>query len=231
MIDPIPSPDLRRSSSNAYHALLAVLATTFVAGPLTQGMGFGQRALDLLFLIVLVAGVAVSRGSRLRLWVALALGAFGAIATISTWMLDSQSAFIARSLAMITFFLFVFGSVVGHVLSDARVTPALLSGAASGYILLGMAWTFAYGLVDKLDPQAFKLIKDVVASESALRAPTFFYFSFTTITTLGYGDVLPVSPLARGLATLEAVAGQFYVAIVIAGLVGMHIARRGPRDQ
>jgi hypothetical protein len=101
------------------------------------------------------------------------------------------------------------------------VTFHRIQGAVAGYLLLGMIWAYAYSLVALLRPDAFS---GPVSPSDGPRA--FYYFSFVTLTTLGYGDVLPVHPAARSLAAFEAVTGPLYLAILITRLVSLAVAPR-----
>jgi hypothetical protein len=110
--------------------------------------------------------------------------------------------------------------VVQHLTSAQKVTGDLLFGGGSVYLMLGMLWAFLYAILDKVDPAAFVAPEEMVA----YNFDTILYYSFTTLTTLGYGDILPVSPFARTLAVLEAITGVLYTAILVARLMGIYLA-------
>ncbi len=97
----------------------------------------------------------------------------------------------------------------------------VIAGASCGYVFLGFAWGFTYTLVDQLAPQSFS----IPGAFSDHRAPL-FYFSFTTLTTLGSGDVTPVSNTARALAITEAPTGQIFLVVIVARLVALQMAAR-----
>jgi hypothetical protein len=101
-------------------------------------------------------------------------------------------------------------------------------GAVCGYLLLGMAWGVLYAMLDTAWPGSFevgsRLAEQVRADQS--RVPLFTYYSFVTLTTVGYGDVTPLSTPARTCAWLEALTGQFYLAVLVAGLVGALLSRK-----
>ena len=92
---------------------------------------------------------------------------------------------------------------------------------------MGLLWVFAYDIVELLQPGSFSL--KTQSSGGAL--PQLGYFSFTTLTTLGFGDILPVSPLARSLAVLEGLVGQLFPVILIARLVAMELEYQRTRKQ
>jgi len=91
--------------------------------------------------------------------------------------------------------------------------------------MLGIIWTIAYWLVDQLTPRgAFAF--NTAGEKQSIRGFNAFYFSFVTLSTVGYGDITPVSKVARMLAAMEAMTGQLYVAVVIARLVSLYSSRK-----
>jgi hypothetical protein len=97
------------------------------------------------------------------------------------------------------------------------------------YLLLGLTWGILYVVIFQLDPHAFNLgasssLAGAVAENELLVFPTLIYFSLTTISTIGFGDITPLTLQARYAAVAEGITGQFYLAILVARLVGMHIA-------
>ncbi len=100
-------------------------------------------------------------------------------------------------------------------------------GAVCGYLLVGIAWANLYILTSLLVPDSFQMNTNLVASitDPHARRFVFNYFSFVTLTTIGYGDILPTSPLAASLAWIEAMFGQFYMAVLVAQLVGLNMAQ------
>ena len=118
--------------------------------------------------------------------------------------------------------------VLGQTLRSGPITFHRIQGAVAAYVLLGVIWAYAYSLVALLRPGAFS---GPVSPADGPRA--WFYFSFVTLTTVGYGDVLPVHPAARSLAMLEAVTGPLYLAILISRLVSLAVApvRRDSPDR
>ena len=110
------------------------------------------------------------------------------------------------------------GIILSHVLRAERVSREKIFGALSVYLLLGVIWSLLFIMVDFLVPGSFRYGQD-----RALTGAEMVYYSFVTLTTLGYGDIVPVSPSARSLATLEALTGQLYLTVLVARLVGLHI--------
>jgi len=108
--------------------------------------------------------------------------------------------------------------IVRHLARIKRVNTELLAGAASIYLLIGLTFALAYSYVASVSPNAFS----VNIQQAATGFETVLYFSFVTLTTLGYGDILPVSHVARTLAIFEAILGVMYLGVVVARLVGLY---------
>ena len=100
-------------------------------------------------------------------------------------------------------------------------------GVVCGYLLLGIIWTLLYSAVEAAFPGSFAAPASGLGKGVATRADrsTLSYYSFITLATVGYGDVTPITPLARTLAWMEAITGQFYLAILVAGLVGFKVTQ------
>jgi hypothetical protein len=141
-------------------------------------------------------------------------------------MLEQQRV-IANSALQIMFLGFVCTHIFSFILGARALTNQLIFAALCMYLLMGLVWSFIYTLLVAIDPESIRLAS-VVHGEEGVRDvfSEMYYFSFVTLTTLGYGDILPVSQLARSLATMEAILGQLYLAVVIASLVGIQISSR-----
>ncbi|MGZ8237436.1 MAG: potassium channel family protein [Methylobacter sp.] len=113
-----------------------------------------------------------------------------------------------------------------HIVKENEVTIELVMAAACAYILLGLVWAYAYYLLEIFHPNSFK------ASEKlGDDLWDFYYYSFVTLTTMGYGDILSITRSARALSILEAITGQLYLAIMISRLVGIHASQSGIRKR
>ena len=111
--------------------------------------------------------------------------------------------------------------LLNHIFRQDEVTKEVIFGALVVYLLMGLMWSFGYDLVDSLIPGSFKYPENFSKLNNS-----FAYFSFVTLTTLGYGDITPVSPPAAAMAITQAITGQIYLTVLIAQLMGIKIAQQ-----
>ncbi len=201
---------------------LPLLVSLVVLLALYPYLGRGQERTTLvriLFSVIPLAGVYAVSSSR---WT-LAIASLLAMPFLAyQWLPDtlgqtrSVQVFAAGALA---FYAFTTITILAHVLRGPGISDDKLYGAISVYLLLGLTFAMAYGLMQAVDPGTF--VADLQHDpDGRLNWSDLLYFSFVTLTTLGYGDITPVSDEARSLAFLEAATGVMYVAVLVARLVG-----------
>lgn len=177
---------------------------------------------DIFFACALVAGLhAISGHARqLRFTLLLAI----AIILLSSFHYILQIKVLYQlQLGLSAIFLTqMLGMILVHIESEDEVTIDLIMAAACAYILLGMAWGYAYYFLEIFHPDSFNIAENPVDD-----LWDFYYYSFVTLTTVGYGDILALTRSARGLSILEAIIGQLYLAIMISRLVGLHASQSG----
>ena len=201
--------------------LLIALALLFISSPFVEDLPHGEVIEAVLLTLVMVSAVVAVGGRGRTLVVALLLVA---PALASRWLNHLRPDLISPLFHIVTaiaFFVFVVANLLRFILRAPRVDANVLCAGLSGYLLLGLLWAPAYLLVARVNPGAFVLSagSDAGAAMDGFHA---FYFSFITLCTVGYGDVTPVSKVARMLAVGEAVAGLFYVAVLISRLVAVY---------
>lgn len=133
-----------------------------------------------------------------------------------------------REIALVgTVFLYLYAIllILRNLLRAHEVTQDEIYGATSLYILLGLTWAAFYQGIEWIFPGSFHLA-EVHNIDQTLNWSDFIYFSFTTLTTLGYGDIAPVTSQARSLAIIEAITGLIFVAATISGAIGIYLSRR-----
>jgi len=203
-----------------FAALFATLLLTLGAGSTLEALAPRHNALQLLValnLLAAVASVAHEGDMRRPLLLGIAyLVTRGLLATLGIpGMLAVSEALWATAivLAMVT--------AVRHAFGRGVVDGERILAALDGYLLAGLLFGFAYLMVDRMWPSSFG-----GTTPGELDTGRAIYFSFVTIATLGYGDVVPTSPPARGLAIVEGVSGQMYLTVLVARLVSLYSQER-----
>ncbi len=124
------------------------------------------------------------------------------------------------------YYLLIFGSIMGYVLDRGPVTGDKIAGAISAYVLMGIIWSAVYSLFFHLQPESF-IIPEHLQSGSVVGLWS-VYFSFTTLTTLGYGDITPQLHAVQSYAVMEAACGQIFLTVLVARLVALQIIHSQP---
>ncbi len=198
-----------------FSALLLIVI--FVIPPFLEP-GSGRRlAGDIAYALLLVSGVLALGERRLTRMVLLPVALVALAVYLGSQVVPVAEPWVlGTGLLSLLLFLVV---VLSQTLRAGPITYHRIQGAIAAYLLLGLIWAYAYALVAHLRPGA---LSGPFRAEDGPRA--FLYFSFVTLTTVGYGDMLPVHPVARSLAMLEAVTGPLYLAILVARLVALAVA-------
>ncbi len=174
---------------------------------------------------VVTLAIAVWSVKNTRTWFRTGIGFFIAIfgILVAGQFLDTVGLHYAHLSLLMVFFAGTGWLALRQVLFTGDITGNKILGAICVYLLLGLTFATVFLLIVQFSPDAFK-----GANHSAWydNFADFVYFSFVSLTTLGFGDITPVKPLARFLVYFEAIAGQFYLTILVASLVGMHISKR-----
>jgi hypothetical protein len=183
--------------------------------------GLGQYLVVALTIISMSIGVWSIRSNRYAFNTG--LGLVGGILTITiiVGVLDMVQLESIHILLMLFFFLLTLKLASEQVLFSGKITSNSLIGSICIFLLLGLIWVMLYLLVAEFNPNAFSGIDQTSWKRNF---PDFIYFSFVTLTTLGFGDLLPLSPLARFLGYMESVVGVFYMAVVVSSLVGARLS-------
>lgn len=201
-----------------YSSIFSALVLLFIAAAAVSQFQWNGAIIVLFLMLVAVSGVYVASGSKkwARLSVATAL-----VWITLLWLHNRIASFgllTASSAAGILYIGLTLRVMLRHIFRSKTVHADLLFGAAAVYLMFALLWTFIYNAVQEMLPGAFS------GGEHGFFS--LLYFSITTLTTLGYGDITPKVPLSQIAAALEAVTGVLYTAIMVARLLGLHLSGR-----
>ncbi len=207
--------------------LAFLVLTMFIANPLGIAFRF-EVVSQVAFSFLLVSGLTVVSHSRRGLAVGALLIATGlVVGWLGRW-LEIPSIAAAELVLNGLFVTAMIGVVLVRSLREGKVTVHRISGAVAAYLLCGLLFAHAFALVDRLNPGSFSAAAGVFRASGDWSG--YLYCSMVTLATLGYGDITPLHPAARSLATLEAFVGQLYPAILIARLVALEMEHRHDRS-
>jgi hypothetical protein len=207
--------------------MLIALVLLFISTPFLEDLPHAKAIEAVLVTLVYLSGVLAVGGRRHTLLIAalLTIPAVG-----GKWLNHLRPEafppwlFLGGGIVLLGF---VIANILRFILRAPRVNAEVLCASIAAYLSLGLLWALAYHLVASVNPAAFA-INVAQAPGQSMNGFASFYFSFTTLTTLGYGDITPVSKAARMLASLEAMTGTLYVAILIARLVALYSSPNSP---
>lgn len=205
--------------------LFGALFLLLFAVPLAQDIEFLDPDIvrAFFFSVLMIVGARSLKGGGHYRTIGMLLAAVGIILALVA-IGKSSTLFQAASLmSLFTFLLVSISYTLKQVAFGTELNTNRLVGAVCVYLLLGVLWALAYAFLELVAPGSFTGIE--LAATTGWHND-WFYFSFVTLTTLGYGDITPVSSAARSLVYLQAIAGIFYVAVLVAGLVGAYISEK-----
>ncbi|HTD17152.1 MAG TPA: potassium channel family protein [Chthoniobacterales bacterium] len=197
-----------------------------IVSPIVDPLKSGALIETMLMTLVLLCAVLSIAGGR-RALVGVALVAPAVIGEwVNFWQPELLIYVLTRGAGLL-FIGFVVVQLLRFILYAPRVDSEVLCAAIAGYLLSGLAWSLAYALLSRLDPSSFVFTLGPTSSQS-MNGFTGLYFSFITLSTVGYGDIVPVSEVARMLAMVEAMFGMFYMTLLIARLVSLYSSKNPP---
>ena len=204
--------------------LLALMVLVQSAYPITL-WGTGALALyQLLYASMIVAGVIVGRDSpRHALWLGVAGAVYLGAGLVYSFNPTARWAVFMAYVALVPYLTLLTSVLVRFVFAARTITRDVLYAATAVYVLLGAIFVPLYGFLETVAPGA---IRDGSTPDLPLQWQQLIYFSYTTLTTAGYGDVLPVSAWARVVANVEMVVGVLYLTVIMARLVGLYSSER-----
>jgi hypothetical protein len=212
---------LRRfwAGDNGLTFLSAVLLLLiFVVLPL-QSASFGDEiGFDVTLTFLMISGAVAVHRSRFWRWATITFAVAAIALRWASSLSHIESLMLASALVNCAAVLLFARTTLMVVFYGGAVTLSRVQGGVAAYLLLGIAWAFAYQAIVLGNPHALHFPQP---SDAQNLSQTLIYFSFITMTTLGYGDIFPISPLARAVVTGEALVGQLFPAIFIAAMVSL----------
>lgn len=219
-----------RSHGHRFSFLLVALFFLLITAPMLEALGLDEQisygAVSTVFILALMAAMFALARSRPVVLVGTAILLMVAGASIAEVLHPTLAVGVFRDLvaALLLFWIMVLG--VRYLLTTKLITMNTIAASLCIFLLIGMFWAQLYAIVATLDPNAFKA---PIGDEGLLtladpQTGDALYYSYVTLSTLGYGDITPAAPAAKVLAATEAVVGQLFLVVLVARLVGMHIS-------
>jgi len=206
-----------QSQANLSLFLALEILIAFVLPSLGFGREDSQRYGDIGFSIMLVSGVAIAWGQRKFFVPTSIIAGVSLVVRWAAWFHHTPTLSLWSDWWSLAAVAAIAGVLLSQIFLPGRVTHLRLQGAIAVYLLFGVAWAHAYHIAALLAPGSFAGPVEIGNVSS------WAYYSFVTLTTVGYGDITPVTQVARTLSVGEALAGQLYLAVLIARLVAMEI--------
>lgn len=201
--------------------LLIALVFLLIIGPFVEGFVGIRMVLDIFFSVIILLCVYAISEKRYQIIIGIILAI---PMLLSLWLrrfVIIKSIIIIGDLSGIALMAFVIISIISFIFRQKEVATDLITGAAVAYLLMGVMWSFIYSFTEMIHPGSFALSGIDIADPRF----SFIYYSFVTITTLGYGDITPLTRLACSFSILEAITGQLFLVIQVAWLVGLHVSQ------
>ena len=196
---------------------MASIIILLILSAVLEGTKYGYIVLNTASTIVFVLGVYTASRSKRNVIILIILGL---PLLLSEWVFTKSPETIFAS---VLFFLFIIGTIMDHILHTEEVTIDTLYGAACAFLLLGLLWASIYGFLEYVSPGIIFVTNNTDIVDN-LTSNEIIYYSYTTLTTLGYGDITSLTPEGRIVSVLEAIVGQLFLAFLVARLVAIYTA-------
>ncbi len=210
--------------------LFIVLLIPYVFHPLMESDLIGISLLDLSFSLVLAVSMLAMTTRQHSPWPIILMAATALAITWACNVVPGPQIRLTAISMIGVMMAYTAGYLLNHIVRRKEVTANTISAALCAYLMIGYVWAFMYSILETLAPGSFNFnvaLFDISADKQHVfwQLYYFMYYSFTSLTTLGLGDIVPATPLARGLTALEAMIGQIYLVVLVSRLVGLHITQ------
>ncbi|MCP4001069.1 MAG: hypothetical protein GY727_09185 [Gammaproteobacteria bacterium] len=211
--------------------LLGGILTFMLVGPIARQLFGSVDGLIMMgaFTAMMLISVWSLVANRLVFFSGLLLALTSIALAIINYYYPNQVLIFALMAILLVFILLSASLANTHLFGDSSISANRLMGGICIYLLIGLSWSIMYATLVLIDPLSFSGISITDGFLITDNGPIFWettYFSFVTLTTLGYGDITPITSGAKALAYTEAVAGQLYIAVLVGALVGGYISEK-----
>jgi len=210
---------------NRFSFLLVSIVLFLILRPFMEDYVRISFLIEIFISAILLSGIYAVSEDRVSLFFALVTGVPALFINWSFQIFKIPSLLLIHHICAALFFATATVIIVRHLINQKVVTVDLIWGAVCGYFFIGFMWSAIFSLLETFHPGSFKLGSQVVPN-----IDSFIYFSFVTLATLGYGDIVPLTEKAQSLAIIETVMGQMYLAVNIAALVAIRISQSRNKD-
>ena len=215
---------LRAAKGHPSAVLLAAQLIGVLAYPFMDTSPAGRAAISLFSLVVLALAVWAVRSTPALIWVSLVLGLpVLALTLIEAFIPENQGVVLWSSLLHAAFYFYTTYALLRYMFTDRRVTPDELYATGATFTVVAWAFAYLYVACQVVWPGSFVAAVDPEAPRTWVEL---LFVSFTTLTSVGLGDVIPIQPQARALVMTEMVLGIMYLALVVSRIVGLTLPRR-----
>ena len=198
--------------------LLAAIILFCTVRPFLEGFVRISILVDIFATLILASGVYAASSTRYMFRTALLIAFPTLIVHWAHYFVQIEYLFLAGKILGGLFYGFMIVIILNYLFKEKQITADTIAGAICAYFLIGLMWASIFAILEFLQPASFQ-----ISSKLQTEPFSFAYYSYVTLTTLGYGDVTPISAPARSFSFLEAITGQIYLATLVARLVAINI--------
>lgn len=203
-----------------FHFLAISITLTLGLRPFLEGAVGIEVLMDIFMTLILISGLYAASQSKRLFSVGLLIAFPAFVAHWMSYLANVPFSALAGKICSAIFFTFMVVLVLNYLSEEKEITADVIACAICGYLLIGLMWANFFSVLEILQPGSFSF-----PAGASAEASHFTYYSYVTLTTLGFGDITPITDQARSISALEAIVGPIYLAILVARLVGMSISQ------
>ena len=214
-----------RRTGNRFGILLAFFLVQLLSAPIFEGsMAAGYAGDTLFYLLIAAAAYSVRKSRFFKLTIV--LGVCTILAESSSYFTDSKNILIASNFISCAYLGLVTFLIGGAVVRQKKIRADVIMGGLCVYVLMGIFWTMLFVNIELLNPGSFSFGVHGAPQNMQSMYKLMFFYSYVTLLTIGYGEMVALSGMAQTLTILEGLMGQFYLIFFMASLVGLYVSER-----